>query len=194
MLFVYYFLLFAFLVAGLALAVVNLPGLWLMALAAGVYAAVSHFQFVTVKVVVVLLGLALVAEIIDTLSAGAGAKRAGASRRGLIGAVIGGLVGALFFSLPIPVIGTVAGLCIGTFAGALIAELTAGKEMGQSMLIGVGAVKGRLLGILFKLMFGCVMILITMAYGWPSHTVRLTRPVVTTPVVAPTLPPTTGKS
>lgn len=185
-----YILLFICLIAGLAIVIVNLPGLWVMALAAAVYAVLTSLSLITPKVLLLLLGLALVAEIIDVFAAGAGAKRAGASRRGLIGAIVGGMLGGFIFSFILPLIATLAGVCLGTFLGALIAELSAGKEVGQSVRIGVNATAGRLIGTLCKLSFGAVMLLITMWYAWPWSK-RSPAPVVA-PIVAPASPGTRG--
>jgi uncharacterized protein YqgC (DUF456 family) len=172
-----YLLLLLFLLGGLCIVIVSLPGLWVMALAAAVYAVLTKLALITPKVLLVLLSLALVAEIIDFVAAGAGAKRAGASRRGLIGAIIGGMLGAFVFSLPLPIIGTLAGVCIGTFVGALIGELSIGKEIGQSVRIGANATAGKLVGVLFKLSFGALMLLITMWYAWPFSSHRAAPPV-----------------
>jgi uncharacterized protein len=184
-----YLLLLLCLIGGLCIVIVNLPGLWVMALAAAVYALLTSLALITPKVLLILLSLALIAEIIDFAAAGAGAKRAGASRRGLIGAVIGGMLGAFVFSLPLPIIGTLAGVCIGTFVGALIGELSIGKEIGQSVRIGANATAGKLVGILFKLSFGALMLVITMWYGWPfsgRRAVPLVSPALTAPTTAVT--------
>jgi uncharacterized protein YqgC (DUF456 family) len=179
-----YLLLLLFLIGGLCIVIVSLPGLWVMALAAAVYAVLTKLALITPRVLLVLVSMALVAEIIDFVAAGAGAKRAGASRRGLIGAVLGGIIGAFVFTIPLWVVGTLVGVCIGTFLGALIGELSGGKEIGQSVRIGANATAGKLVGILFKLSFGALMLLITMWYAWPfssRHAASVASPVVAPP-------------
>ncbi len=164
-----YLLLLVCLIAGLAILFVNMPGLWLMVLAAAVYAVVAKppLNFHRLEMIFVLLGLALMAEVIDFFAAGAGAKRAGGTRRGLWGAIIGGLAGAIVGSFVLPVVFTLVGVCIGTFLGAFLGEVSGGKEIGQSVRIGAHATAGRLAGTLLKLLFGVVMLIITMVWAWP---------------------------
>jgi hypothetical protein len=164
----YYLLLFVFDLAGLAITVMTLPGLWLMLAAAAVYALLTHGNYIGWWTLATLLVLATVAEIIEFTSSGAGAKRAGGGRAGLWGALLGGLLGGIFLSIiPIPVLSTLVGVCLGTFLGAMIGEFAFGREITHSVKIGFGAAKGRLFGTFIKLGFGCVMLMITMAIGLP---------------------------
>jgi uncharacterized protein YqgC (DUF456 family) len=164
----YYLLLLVFELAGIAITVMTLPGLWLMLAAAAVYALLTHGNYIGWWTLATLLVLATVAEIIEFTSSGAGAKRAGGGRAGLWGALLGGLLGGIFLSfIPIPVLSTLVGVCLGTFLGAMIGELAFGREITHSLKIGFGAAKGRLFGTFIKLGFGCVMLMITMAVGLP---------------------------
>jgi len=185
-----YMLLLLCLIAGMAIIIVNMPGLWVMVLAAGIYAVVSKppLTLHRLRVVFILLGLALVAEVIDFFAAGAGAKRAGGTRRGLWGAIIGGIAGAILGSFVLPVVLTLVGVCIGTFLGAFIGEVSGGKEFVQSARIGAHATAGRLAGTLMKMVFGCVMLLITMWWAWPWGKLAAggAAPASTTIIVAPT--------
>jgi uncharacterized protein YqgC (DUF456 family) len=165
----YYLLLFVFELAGIAITVMTLPGLWLMLASAAVYALLTHGNYIGWWTLATLLVLATVAEIIEFTSSGAGAKRAGGGRAGIWGAIIGGIVGGivLSFFIPIPVFGTLVGVCLGTFLGAMIGEFAFGREITHSLKIGFGAAKGRLFGTFIKLGFGCVMLVITMGVGLP---------------------------
>ena len=88
---------------------------------------------------------------------------AGSSGGGLFdesGALIGGIVGMIAFSLPMPIIGTIAGGLIGCFAGAFIAELTDPRHaatnvdpLDHSVRVGAFAAFGRLIGVAFLLPF-----------------------------------------
>jgi uncharacterized protein YqgC (DUF456 family) len=91
----------------------------------------------------VLLGLmTLLSVAVDFFATMMGAKRVGASRKALWGAVIGTFVG-LFFG---PV-----GLFAGPFVGALLGELWHGRELGQATKVGLGTWLGIVLGIVLKL-------------------------------------------
>jgi uncharacterized protein YqgC (DUF456 family) len=191
----HYLLLFVFELAGIAITVMTLPGLWLMLASAAVYALLTHGNYIGWWTLATLLLLATVAEIIEFTSSGAGAKRAGAGRAGIWGAIIGGIVGGivLSFFIPIPVFGTLVGVCLGTFLGAMIGEFAFGREITHSLKIGFGAAKGRLFGTFIKLGFGCVMLVITMGVGLPiggrkSAPSKLIAPA---PTVLPSTAPTT---
>ncbi len=164
-----YLALLILLVGGIALAAVNLPGLWLMLAAVCGYAWLTGWAYVGKWWLLVLLLVAIIAEVIDTFAAGAGAKRAGGSRRGTIGAILGGIIGGIFLSflIPVPLLGTVIGICVGTFFGALAGELSGGRHVEHSLHIGVGATKGRLTGMLAKVAIGVVMAVLIVWRAFP---------------------------
>jgi len=97
-------------------------------------------------VLVLLTGLSL---LLDFLASVLGAKKFGATWRGMVGALIGGVIG-LFFALP--------GIIIGPFLGAMILEMTGGKEFKIAARAGAGAVIGLLLGVVGKFSI-CVMMI-----------------------------------
>jgi uncharacterized protein YqgC (DUF456 family) len=178
---VYYVLLLIILLAGLVLTVVTLPGTWLMLIAMIGYALLTRSAaYVGWKTLLVLFALALAAEVIDILASGAGAKKAGARRRAAIGAVIGGVLGAIFLSfiLLFP-LGTIAGACIGCFVGAGITELLVRRDVGQSLRVGYHAAKGRLFGIVTRILFAIVMMSIA---AWTALPVRPHVPPPTLPL------------
>lgn len=90
-----------------------------------------------------LLGvLCLIALLIDFIASLAGARRVGASRQALWGAMFGTLVG-IFFGLP--------GLVLGPFLGAVAGELGAGSKMEKAAKVGIGTWLGLLFGTLAKI-------------------------------------------
>ena len=182
---VYYIVLLVVLLASLVLTVVTLPGTWLMALALALYAiATRSAGYVGWKSVMTLFLLAGAAEVMDIFGSGAGAKKAGASRRATIGAVVGGVVGAVCLSPFLFPIGTIAGACVGCFVGAGAVELLVRRDVGQSVRVGYHAAKGRLMGIVVKIMFALIMMMIA---AWTALPVRSHVP---TPI-APLRPATT---
>jgi uncharacterized protein len=162
-----YCCLFALLLTGLALAIMTLPGLWLMLAVSALYAWGTGWQYLGWKTLGVLLALAALAEVIEITSAGAGARRAGGGRRGMWGAIIGGIIGGVVLTIPLWFVGTLIGVCIGTFAGAMIGEFSRGHTLGRSVLIGASAAGGRLKGTLIKVGFGCLMLVIAMWTAFP---------------------------
>ena len=138
---------------------------------AAIYAWLTHGYYLGIKTLVALLILAAAAEVVELVLGGAGAKKAGASFWGILGGLIGAIVGGICLTglIPIPILGTIIGICLGSFLGAFSVELVLGQPLSQSIHIGVGAAKGRFTGILGKVFFGCVMFLITFFSAFPIH-------------------------
>ena len=192
---IYFFLLLAMLVVGLGLIIVNLPGLWLMATGAGLYALVTKGQYIGWGKLAVVLGLCLFAELLELLARAGGAKQAGGSKRSMLLATVGGVAGGLLLSLPVPILGTIAGVCIGAFAGGMLGQMTVNDSkkgsLGNSALVGYGAAKGTLVGMVLKLCVGVVLLLFTAVVALPfSKSTANVPPVMTT--TTPTTLPTTS--
>ncbi|HSV14951.1 MAG TPA: DUF456 domain-containing protein [Tepidisphaeraceae bacterium] len=192
----YYLLLIASDIVGLLLAAFTLPGLWLMLAAAAGYAFLTHGQYLSYKTLIALLVLAAIAEIAEFVLGGAGAKKAGASKWGIVGGLVGAILGGLFLTGVIPIfapLSTIIGICLGSFAGAFGIELALGRPIMQSVNIGYGAAKGRLLGIANKVAVGVVMFLITLWVALPIHGTQPPPATASPPVngAAPTTATTT---
>ena len=103
------------------------------------------------------LGLLMLVSIgVDFFATMVGAKRVGASRKALLGAVAGTFAG-LFFG-PI-------GLFAGPFVGALLGELWHGRELGQATKVGLGTWLGIPLGTVLKLGLAFAMLGL-FAFAW----------------------------
>ena len=85
--FLLYLLLAAVLLAGLYINLVNAPGLWVMVLAAAGYGWATKWNYIGWRTLALIVGLSLVAEAIEFMASGAAAKKAGASKAGVIGAI-----------------------------------------------------------------------------------------------------------
>ena len=128
-------------------------------------AAIGHklyFQdaslgWVAMTALVLITALALV---MDYLASIYGAKRFGATRHGMVGAVVGGLVG-LFFNLP--------GILLGPFIGATLFEMIGGRDFKPSAQAGLGATLGLFAGAVGKVICcGAMMLLFTVSVLWHS--------------------------
>ena len=142
-------LLLAWLVMCMGVAGSILPGLPSTPLV--LIAAIGHkIYFGTTGVawwiVVLLVGITAISLIVDYAASVYGAKRLGATWRGVVGAIVGGLIG-LFFNLP--------GILFGPFIGAALFELAGGREWKNASRAGVGATLGLLAGTIGKL-FCCL--------------------------------------
>ena len=105
----------------------------------------------------VLAGLAVAGEVWEFLSSAWLARRAGASRRASWYALAGGIVGIFVFSLPVHVIGTLAGAVLGCFVGAVLGEMTQRDDWAGATRVGFSAAAGRVLGTVGKLTLTLVM-------------------------------------
>ena len=99
--------------------------------------------------------LTLLVTLLDYILPLVGAKKFGASRTGIIFAIIGMITGIIFF----PPSGIFFGLLIGAFAG----ELIAGKNQSQAFKAGFVTFLGILTSMVVKLMLAVVM---TVYYLW----------------------------
>jgi uncharacterized protein YqgC (DUF456 family) len=166
MVWVLYFLLLLVSLLSLVLVILTMPGLWLMTAGAAGYALATHHLGVKALLVVTLLAIA--GEIVEVAVMGREARRAGGRRGTGLGAFVGGIVGALLGSfIPIPILGTILGLCLGCFFGAAAVEWMGGSRADKSIQVGIGAAKGRAVGVGCKFAIGCVMILLIIVMAWP---------------------------
>jgi uncharacterized protein len=184
-----YILLLLILLTGVALNLFTLPGNWVMFLAVILYDWATRWRHIHWAWLAVLLVIALVAEVVEFSASGKGVKQLGGTIWGTVGALFGALLGGIFLTglIPVPVIGTIAGILIGTFLGAMGAEfLVSGKQVGRSAMIGYGAAKGRLYGTLLKFGFGCLIFLLALIAALPTGKARAVLPV---PLARPTSAP-----
>lgn len=144
----YYLIATALIVIGLVGTVLPaLPGLPLVFAGMLLAAWAGDFQQVGIPMLVVLGLLTVLSLGIDLGATALGAKRVGASRKAIIGAMLGTLLGLMFGPL---------GLVLGPFAGALAGELLHRRSLGAQHLgdaarIGFGTWMGILFGIVLKL-------------------------------------------
>jgi len=166
----WYLLLIVIQCLALLFTLMGLPGLWLMVGALAAYAWVTRAgTYVGWPGLVTVFVIATLAEVLEFFAGTAGAKRAGASRRAMIGAVVGALIGGLLLSIPVPILGTIFGVCLGAFIGAAVIEMGVIGDAGHAGLVGWGAAKGRFFGIVLKLFCGMLILLFSLFAAFPLH-------------------------
>lgn len=144
--------LLAIVLVGVGLAGVVLPAIpGPPLLFAGLFLAAWVENFVYVgKWTLIILGLvALLTYGVDFWAAMFGAKRFGASKRAIVGALIGTIVG-IFLGFP--------GVLFGPFIGAVIGELSARRKLEDAARAGFGATVGLVLGVALKVALALSMI------------------------------------
>ena len=135
-----------------------LPGLPLVFAGMLLAAWAGGFEQIGIPVLVLLGLLTLVSFAIDFWATAHGARRVGASRKAIVGAVLGTFLGLLF----VPV-----GLFDGPIAGALAGELLHGREFRQAAKVGFGTWLGIVLAVVLKLTLAFAMLgVFAMAWLW----------------------------
>ena len=107
------------------------------------------FSYVGKWTIVALAILALLTYGVDLWATMFGAKKFGASKRAIIGALLGAIVG-IFLGLP--------GIIFGPFIGAVIGELSARRNLQQAARAGIGATIGLVLGAALKIALALTML------------------------------------
>jgi len=110
---------------------------------------IDHFTRVGWVALVILGALTAAALAIDTLASVMGARRVGASRPALIGALIGTVVG-LFFGF--------VGILVAPFVGAVIGELSSRPHVPSAVRVGVGTWIGLAVGAFAKIVIVLAML------------------------------------
>jgi len=149
----------AAIVVGLVLVPLGLPGLWIMVGGILLYGWLTDFRSLSVALIAIVLGLALLGEIIESWLGFRFAKRYGGSSRSGWGALVGGIVGAIV-GVPIPVIGSVIGAFLGSFVGAALFEYTASRSLDVATRAGWGSVVGRAAAAAAKIALGLIIAVI----------------------------------
>lgn len=113
-----------------------------------------------------LVGLMGLSIALDYVAGLLGAKKMGATWRGLLGAALGALVGIFLGPL---------GILAGPFVGATVLELSGGREFQESARAGAGAAVGMVLGAVGKVAC-CVAMIALFAASVVWNTSTLTGP------------------
>lgn len=135
---------------GVLMTMVRLPGTWLIVAVAAFYGWYDGWVRLSVSLLLVLLGIALLAEILETVMSMLAVRRVGASRKAAIGGLIGGFAGMLIFSIPVPLVGTVIGALLGCFLGAMIGEMLAQQNLNMATKAGLVSAAGFAFGAMLK--------------------------------------------
>jgi len=151
-----YILIVLFLVAGLAISLANLPGIWLVYVGILIYSVYTDFSQVGLQQLLLLLVVSVGVSLIDNIVVPFGAKKYGSSTWGMVGAILGGLVGTL--------LGGPVGMLVGPLLGATLFEvLFARKDYEKAFRAGIGAALGFFVSVVLK--FGATAWLVIWILG-----------------------------
>ena len=145
-------------VAGLVGSIVPwMPGPLFILAGAVVWAVATDFQTLGWGRLALLAALAALSFLLDFLAGALGARRYGASRWGVVGAIAGAIVG--LFLGPLGLIG-------GCVAGAVAGELLRGADLEGGVRSGLGALLGLLAGLVADLVISLTMIGLFLYWVW----------------------------
>ncbi|MBW4695547.1 MAG: DUF456 family protein [Lyngbya sp. HA4199-MV5] len=148
-----YWLLVAVMVIGIIGAVVPMiPGMSLIAIAIFIWGAVKGFGSVSLALPLAIV-LLVISLGIDFLATYYGAKQAGASKWGQLGALVGLVVGILGLLPALPIGGPILGILIGPILGAIVGEFLYRRDLKLAAKAALGIVVGSLVGNLIQALF-----------------------------------------
>jgi uncharacterized protein len=162
-----YWILVALMVVGIIGAVVPaIPGASLILIAiiswgfiSGSFAAIKVPLIVTIVVLLLSVG-------VDFLASYLGAKQAGASHWGQIGAIVGLVLGFIGLLPTLPVGGPLLGMLIGPLLGAIIGEYLYRKDWRIAIKAGIGIVVGTLVGNLIQGLLAIAAVVVFLVTTW----------------------------
>ena len=155
-----YVVFYLIMLAGVVVIPLGIPGQFIVAGAALIFSLSTGWHRLPWWSVLILFGLACLAEIIEGIAGFLGAKQAKGSIWSSFGALGGGIVGAIVGSGFLPLIGTLVGALVGTFGGAYLVEYYRTQSHEGSGQVAKGALIGRIVGSVSKVLISLVMIVI----------------------------------
>jgi uncharacterized protein YqgC (DUF456 family) len=153
---VVFVMLFLVALAGIILPV--LPGVPIAALGALLAGWMTGFERLSLTPLLIVGGLALLAQMVEIGSSWIGARYYGAGRPGLWGGVLGSLAGLILFP-PF-------GFLVGALVGAVLFELLAGRALNEAVRSGLGAFIGTLGGAVAKLVIMVAIAIVVLPRLW----------------------------
>ncbi|MBD2466002.1 DUF456 family protein [Oscillatoria sp. FACHB-1407] len=161
-----YWLLVAVMIVGVVGAVVpGLPGTILIVGAIVTWGFLNSFTGLGIPLTVAILVLLLNSGV-DFLATYLGAKQAGASRWGQIGAVVGFFLGFLGLLPALPVGGPLIGILIGPLVGAIIGEFLYRRDIQIAVKAGIGILIGSVIGSLIQGLLAIAVVATFLVTTW----------------------------
>jgi hypothetical protein len=138
------------------------PGTVIILIDALIYGAITGFERIGIKILVILLFLSVLAEVTDFAVSMFGAVKFGVSRRGFWAFTFGGFIGALLMAPLFLGLGLIIGTFLGGFIAMLSLELLSRSKLKPSLRATYGAILARVAGIAVKGIFAVIMVVITL--------------------------------
>ena len=137
---------------------VGLPGGWIAVAVIVIYSLATRFSEVGWPMLLLMGGIAVAGEIVESLLGIVYVARKGATRWGVLGAFAGGIIGAILGSMIMPLVGSVIFGFVGAFAGAVLCEYLHYRSLDRALRTGFFAFLGKLNAMLVKFALGLVIL------------------------------------
>ena len=158
---------FILMTAGVLVSILGIPGNFIEAVIALIYLLFGKENTIELRHFILILCLSISGEVVEQLMGILGAKKFGASKKGMLGAFLGAIIGGIAGSAILPVIGTVIGVFLGCFLLTFIFEyLIEKKDPDSSIAAGVGALLGKVVAVSYKYAAGFVILIIFIIRFW----------------------------
>ena len=144
---------------GLIIAALGLPGTFVVLAGAVIYNLITWSWSVSLQTLFILLGIALLAELIEFVFGLVGAKVFRMSGWTTFGFIAGLILGAIV-GVPVPILGSVLGMLLGSFLGAFIFSYAEKHDFKKSLKAGIGAFVTGISSIILKLALAVVMVVV----------------------------------
>jgi len=128
----------------------SIPGNFIVFLNTLLYGIATDFYNLSFSFLVIVFIVAVSVELLEYLIIAFGARKYGASKLGVVAAIVGGIGGSIsgfFFS---PVLGAIIGGFLGVMVGTMAIELIRGKALKEALYATYGALLGRVGGLSIK--------------------------------------------
>jgi uncharacterized protein YqgC (DUF456 family) len=115
-----------------------------------------------------LVGLAVLGELLEFGLLALKAKKYGSSNTGLFAGLVGAIIGAIMGAPFLFGLGALFGALVGAWLGCYLMELLRGGGHAKAMHAAMGALVGRFLGTVCKCGIGAVILTCIARAGWPD--------------------------
>jgi len=159
-------LFYLFLFALYAAIFLGIPGGWLALAAIAIYDLATGFTTVGWPLLLVMLGIAVLGEIIESFFGLVYVAHRGATKWGVLGAFVGGIAGAVGGGFVMPFVGSILLGLAGAFGGAVLFEYLYYRSMDRALQTGFSAFIGKLAAMFVKFALGLVMLGIFIYRSW----------------------------
>jgi len=141
----------------------GMPGTLIILIDAIVYASITGFEKIGLKIVIILAVVSFCAELFDFWIGMAGIRKLGLTKTGFLVSLVGGVVGAALLTPFLMGLGTLIGMFVGGFVAMLVVEILEQKKLKPPFRTSFGNRTGRIAAILVKGFLAILMTVVTMS-------------------------------